>query len=168
MGRQPYRLRCAAACCRSALGGVVAGHLPAHECECVMPVRSRSGALPLSGRPRGVWPGVRANARDSSTIGAVSNTHHLVRSNGRSSAERDVHKRTFRMAGIAYASQMKSRPSNVPSCPNCRSVKLRNTPPTRTGCYRVCNDCNHLWHVTAETLRELTTQRPSRQRTVPD
>lgn len=38
----------------------------------------------------------------------------------------------------------------------CRGVHLRNTPPNKTGCYRVC-DCGHMWHEpTARPLKKST------------
>lgn len=47
-----------------------------------------------------------------------------------------------------------STASTVPRCPRCKSERLRSTPVTRMGCYRVCNDCDHLWHVSPEMLRQ--------------
>jgi hypothetical protein len=66
--------------------------------------------------------------------------------------------------GTAYASVMGSANLSAPSCPHCRSTTLRNTRPSRSGCYRICGGCNHMWHVTGEALRAekapLSSRRP--------
>jgi hypothetical protein len=78
----------------------------------------------------------------------------------------DVQKRTARASGIAYAPLMGSPNISTPSCPHCRSTTLRNTRPSPSGCYRICSDCNHMWHVTGEALRAEKAPLPSRRRAV--
>ena len=66
----------------------------------------------------------------------------------------------------AYAPLMGSPPISAPSCPHCRGSTLRNTRPSRSGCYRICSGCNHLWHVTGEALRAEKAPLRSRRRAV--
>jgi hypothetical protein len=49
------------------------------------------------------------------------------------------------------------------ACPHCGSSTFRHTRPTKAGCYYICTDCSHMWHVTAEVLRASATA-PSRRR----
>jgi len=65
----------------------------------------------------------------------------------------DVQKRTARAREPAYALLMGSPQISAPSCPHCRGTTLRNTRPSRSGCFRICSGCNHMWHVTGEALR---------------
>ena len=75
-----------------------------------------------------------------------------------------VPKRTARARGTAYAPLMGSPHISAPSCPHCRGTTLRNTRPSRSGCYRICSGCNHLWHVTGEALRAEKAPLRSRRR----
>ena len=45
-------------------------------------------------------------------------------------------------------------------------MKLRNTPPTTTGCYRICDACDHMWHepTRAAAARARTTARKASRR----
>jgi hypothetical protein len=67
----------------------------------------------------------------------------------------------------AYALFMASPHTTAPSCPHCRGTALRNTRPSRSGCYRICSGCNYMWHVTGEALRAENAPLPSRRRTTP-
>jgi hypothetical protein len=77
-----------------------------------------------------------------------------------------VQKRTARARGTAYGPLMGSPHISAPSCPHCRGSTRRNTRPSRSGCYRICSGCNHLWHVTGEALRAEKAPLPSRCRAV--
>jgi hypothetical protein len=77
-----------------------------------------------------------------------------------------VLKRTARARATAYGPLMGSPHISAPSCAHCRGSTLRNTPPSRSGCYRICSGCNHLWHVTGEALRAEDAPLPSRRRAV--
>jgi len=49
-----------------------------------------------------------------------------------------VQKRTARARGTRYAPLMGSPQISAPSCPHCRGTTLRNTRPSRSGCFRIC------------------------------
>ena len=63
---------------------------------------------------------------------------------------------------------MGSTRTSAPSCPQCRGTTLRNTRPSPSGCYRICSNCNHMWHVTGEALRAEKAPLPPRRRTASD
>ena len=41
---------------------------------------------------------------------------------------------------------MPTKVLDAPHCSQCGGVQLRNTRPTTTGCYRICDTCDHMWH----------------------
>jgi len=75
-----------------------------------------------------------------------------------------VRKRTARAGKTAYASGMGLRQISAPACPRCSGTALRNTRPSPSGCFRICKDCNHMWHVTGEALRAENAVRGSGKR----
>jgi len=82
-----------------------------------------------------------------------SNQADAMRHDELSCALLAVQKRTARARGTAYAPLMGSPQISAASCPHCRGTTLRATRPSRSGCFRICSGCNHMWHVTAEALR---------------